>query len=178
MKIFELQGNQPIITVEGCLTFSELLERDTSKDKSRFFQELEFVYFYTDYKSYYLTYSEKERQQKIIEDYIKIPNWKPDIVVQKAIEKYKELQKTPTLGMLEDARFASNKLREYWKGIDYSKRDLKGNQLYKPTETSKTLIDVAKIIESIDKLEDRVRKEQAINSKARGDGEGGLLEFD
>jgi len=176
MKVFELQNSQPIVTTEGILTFNELFDRDTTKDKSVFFQELEFVYFYTDYKSYYSSLPEKDREAIIIKDYIKIPNWKPDALVKHSIERYRELQKTQSLGLLLDARDAVDKIRSYYKSIDFNKVDIKGQQKFKITDVTRSLADLSKIIESLDKLTDRVKKEQELNSKTRGEGTGGYFE--
>lgn len=175
-KIFELQNNQPVVTTEGILTFKNLFDRDTTKDKGVFFQEMEFIYFYTDYKSYYSNLSEKDRESSIIKDYIKIPNWKPDNLIKDSIEKYKALQQTQSLGLLIDARDAVDKIRLYYKSIDFNKVDIKGQAKFKITEVTRSLADLAKIIESLDKLTDRVKKEEELNSKTRGEGEGGYFE--
>jgi hypothetical protein len=176
MKCFELSNNQPRVTTEAILTFDELFKRDTSEKKERFFAEMEFVYFSTDYRSYYLSYQPEERQAKIIEDYIKIPGWKPDVVVERAIQKYKELQKTQSLGLLEDARYALEKIRGYYRGIDFKQRDVKGGSVYKIKEVTGSIGDISKMIESIDKLEHKVQKEEQLNSKTRGGGRGSFFE--
>ena len=176
MKVFEIRNSQPVITTEAYLTFDFLLQRDESEKKERFFSELEFVYFFCDYKSYYLSYSPEERQAKIIEDYIKIPGWKPDALVERACQKYRELQKTQSLGLLEDARFALEKIRGYYTSVDFNKRDLKGNQLFKITDVTRSIGDISKMIESLDKLEHKVQKEEELNSKTRGGGRGSYFE--
>lgn len=176
MKLFEIKNNQPIVTTEGILTFRELYDRDTSTDKSRFFQELEYVYFLTDYRSYYLSYPSEEQEQQVIKDYIKIENWKPDEVVKRAIVKYKALQKTESLGLLEDARYALEKIRGYYKSIDFNKRDAKGNQLFKITDVTRSIGDISKMIESLEKLKEKVVREEELNSKTRGGAQGGYFE--
>ena len=176
MKLFEIKNSQPVVTTECILTFKDLYDRDSSERKERFFQEVEYVYFSCDYKSYYLSYQPEERQAKIIEDYIKIPGWKPDVVVEKAIQKYKELQKTQSLGLLEDARYALEKIRGYYRGIDFKQRDVKGGSVYKIKEVTGSIGDISKMIESIDKLEHKVQKEEELNSKTRGGGRGSFFE--
>ena len=59
MKIFELSDDQPIVTTEGIMLFKELYDRDTQKGKDRFFQEMQYVYFLTDYKSLYYSFFDK-----------------------------------------------------------------------------------------------------------------------
>lgn len=178
MKLFEIKNNQPIVTTEGIMTFSELFQRDTSKDKSRFFQELEYVYFLYDYKSYYLAYPPDTREQEVIKDFIKIKDWKPDVIVKKAIQKYKELQHTFSLRYLDAARDVTEKTIDHWKNVDYNAVNSKGDPRYKVNEVNKSVADASKVLESLDKLTDRVQKEQALNSKARGEGAGGEMEFE
>ena len=176
MRIFEIISNQPRVTTEGILTFQELYDRDTTKDKSVFFQEMEYIYFSTDYKSYYTGLNVDIREKEVIKHYIKVPGWKPDALVKAGVERYKQLQKTESLGLLEDARYALEKIRGYYKSIDFAKRDTKGNQLFKITDVTRSVGDIAKMIESLDKLTDKVRKEEELGRKTRGDGEGGFFE--
>ena len=176
MKIFELQNNLPVVTTEGIMSFRDLYDRDTTPSKSRFYQELEFVYFYTDYKSYYNSYPPEEKEAQVIKDYIKIPNWKPDALVLKAIEKYKELQKTQSLGLLEDARYALEKIRGYYRSIDFSKRTVKGESVFKVKEVTSSIADISKMIESLDKLTQKVQKEEELNVRTRGNETGGFFE--
>ena len=121
MRIFEIISNQPRVTTEGILTFQELYDRDTTKDKSVFFQEMEYIYFSTDYKSYYTGLNVDIREKEVIKHYIKVPGWKPDALVKAGVERYKQLQKTESLGLLEDARYALEKIRGYYKSIDFAK---------------------------------------------------------
>lgn len=178
MKIFELRNNQPIVTTEGIVTFRELYDRDTSEKKDRFFQEMCYIYFLYDFKSYYLAYSPEVREKEIIKDYIKIPDWKPDDVVKRAVKKYKELINTFALRYLDGAREVTEKTMEYWKNVDYKVMTVKGEPKYKINDVNKSVADAAKVLESLDKLTDRVQKEQALNSKSRGEGSGGEMEFE
>lgn len=178
MKLFEVKNNLPVPTTEAYLTFSELLDRDVSSDKSRFFQELQYLYFLYDYKSYYLSYPPDTREKEVIKDYIKIKDWKPDDVVKRAIDKYKALQTTFSLRYLNAARDVTEKTMDHWKNVNYNLVNAKGEPRYKVNDVNKSVADAAKVLESLDKLTDRVQKEQILNSKARGDGDGGLLEYD
>ncbi|MEK6882134.1 MAG: hypothetical protein AABY22_21130 [Nanoarchaeota archaeon] len=173
MRVFEIINNKPSVTIEGILTFNELYQRDTSKNKEVFFQELEFIYFCYDNKSFF-----KGKEKDVIATYIKIPNWKPDALVKKGIELYKQIIHTDSLGFLEDAEFACNKLREYWRGIDYTKRDTKGNLLYKPTEVSRSIKDSADMLDSIKNLKEKVMKEQELSMSVKGKEQASAYEFE
>lgn len=176
MKIFELVEDQPIITTEGIMLFKELYDRDKEKGKDRFFQEMQYVYFLTDYKSLYYSYPEETREQKVIEDFIKIKNWKPDNLVKAAVVKYNELQNTESLRFLQSARNAMNKLSEYWNTLDVNERNNKGDKVFKPTDVSRSIADSSKMIESLDKIIEKVRKEEDYMNRTRGGGEGGFFE--
>ena len=154
MKIFELQNNLPVVTTEGIMSFRDLYDRDTTPSKSRFYQELEFVYFYTDYKSYYNSYPPEEKEAQVIKDYIKIPNWKPDALVLNALEK----------------------IRGYYRSIDFSKRTVKGESVFKVKEVTSSIADISKMIESLDKLTQKVQKEEELNVRTRGNETGGFFE--
>lgn len=173
MKIFELKNTVPIITEDGMMVpeFKTLYEQEEVG-----FKKLQFVYFSTDYKSFYLNVPEDTREKELVKDFIGIPGWKPDVDVKKAIEKYKLLQKTESLGLLEDARYALEKIRGYYKSIDFSKRDTKGNQVFKITDVTRSIGDISKMIESLEKLKEKVIKEEELNSKVRGGSQGGYFE--
>ena len=66
-------------------------------------KELAYVYHMSNPLSRYYNYSEDERKKKLKEDLFKEvdPTWEPDEVVAKAIAKYQELTKTPSLHSVE-----------------------------------------------------------------------------
>lgn len=176
MKVFELINGLPTVTIEAILTFQYIYDRDTSKDKHRFYQEMEYIYFMCHYKSYYLAYPEEERQGIIIKDYIKIKDWQPDNLVSKAIKKFKELQKTESLGLLQDAKYAIEQMRGYWRNVDFEEKDSRGALVYNPTVVSKSIADAAKMIETIEKLQDKVEKEMELNTSVKGKSTGTFFE--
>lgn len=180
MKLFTISNQTPIPTTECYLVpeFAKLLNRDKTKDKSTAFKELQYVYFKTDYKSLYLSYDEELREEKLINDFIGKDNWKPDTEILKAVEKYKELQKTPSIGFLEDAMKAVDATRRYFRDVDYSLLDTQGKPVYKIKEVTSSLKDCEGVLNTLDKLKEKIEKEQKAGGKARGGGSGGLLEFD
>ncbi len=178
MKLFELNHQTPSITTEALLIpeFKKLWDRDKSKDKSKAFNELSYIYFATDYKSLYLTYDDDYRLEKLGQDFMKDPKFKPDKDMISAMDKYKELQKTPSMSFLEDARNAVSSIRKYFRGIDWTERDQSGKATYKIKEVTSALKDCEGILTTLDKLTEKVAKEQSLNGRARGGSTGGLLE--
>ena len=176
MNIFTIESNSPTITPEGLLIPEFRKLWDSEKDKLKAINKLAYVYFATDYKSIYLAFTKNIREERLGEDFMQNAKYKPDTLVQAAINKYEELQQTPTMNFLKAARHAMQQTENYFMNIDYSERDAKGNAVYKGTEVTKMLKDCAGIKDALDKLEEAVRKEQSNNAIARGGGVGGIYE--
>lgn len=181
MRLFELTNNQPTITVECLLIpeFKALWDRDKTKDKSKAYNELRFIYFSTDFKSLYLAIDEEDRFEKLVDDFISIKNWKPDKLILDAINKYKEFQNTPTMRFLEDNQAAMESMGKYFRNIDWKEVNDKGTPIYSISQVSTAVKNAGAIIDNIEKLKDKVAKEQSLtNTVNRGGGTGGLMEFD
>lgn len=179
MKLFDLQGNVPTVTTEALLIpeFSALWTRDKSKNKARAHKELAYVYFRMDYKSLYNNYPIESRDRALAEEILGDVHYKPDEIVQAACDKYDVMQETPSMGFLKDARRCAEELRRYFRTIDFSERDKGGKPVHKATDVSNTLKNCAGIIDSLEKLMEKVAKEQLTNGSIRGGGQGGYFEF-
>lgn len=180
MKIFELQSGQPTITTEALLIpqFLDVYNSDKSKDKDIAYKQLTYIYFSSDYKSIYLSYDQSIREEMLKKDFIGDTKWKPTKEVLAAIDKYKELQRTPTMRFLEDNQSAMESMGEYFRNIDWEETDQMGKPKYDITKVTNAVKQAGGIIDNIEKLKEKVAKEQAMNdSKARGQGTGGLMEF-
>ena len=179
MKVFTIENGLPVISAEALLIpqFKVLYDRDKTKDKSNCVKELAYIYFSTDYQSIYLSYTKDIREERLSEDFMGNKTYKPDGKVIAAIEKYDELQQTPTMNFLKAARNAMQATEEYFNSIDYFKTDVTGKPVYKGTEITKMLKDCSGIKDSIDKLIEAVKKEQSNGATQRGGGSGGMLEF-
>ncbi len=161
MSIFNFKSNKVVIDPDKLVIpeFKAIWDRDKSKDKEQAFKELTYIYMLVDFKSAYQAYPEDIRESKIIEDFIKDSKWKPDNLISDAAKKYYALQETPTLRMLNSAKLAVEKLSNYFKRSSPEDRSYTAN-----------LEKLGKIIESLDKLEERVKKEQAAENRVRGGG--------
>lgn len=180
MKIFEISNNQPIVTVEALMIpeFKKVWDRDKTKDKSKAYNELRYIYFSTDYKSLYLSIEEEYRNEKLIEDFIGIKNWKPDKDITEACNKYKEFQRTPTMRFLEDNQKAMESMGKYFRNINWDESTERGMPKYKITEVSTAVKNAGGIIDNIEKLKEKVAKEQSLGKDTqRGGSVGGLMEF-
>lgn len=178
MKLFEIHNNEPSITPEALLIkqYKDIWDSDKSKDKRLAVAKLAYVYYSTDFKSVYLAYTKDVRDEKLGQDLLQDCKYKPDKLVSEAIAKYEELQNTPTMNFLKSARAAQQATESYFRSVDYTKVDSRGNPIFKGTDVTKMLKDCAGIKDALDKLEEAVKKEQSNGNIARGGGIGGMFE--
>lgn len=170
MSLFQLKDNLVIINPEVLIIpeFNKLWTRDKSKNKESAFKELSFVYFVSDFNSPYSNYPEDKREQLIKDDFIKDRKWKPDAEINEAIQKYKSLSETATSRLLESVRGVINRMSKYLDNTDIGDETIR-NILDTITKTTS-------VVASYAKLEEAVKKEQGMGSKARGNKEIGDYE--
>lgn len=158
-------------------TFKRVWDRDKSKDKKLALRELAFVFYLMDYKSVYLSSIPEEREQVIIDDlFPDNPKWVPDPLVREACAKYDELQITPAMRFLKSQLNALEKSIVYFNGIDYKEKDSKGKAVYSISEVTTSMSKAAGVLESLEKIAERVKKELSVQGRIRGGGESGLYE--
>mgnify|MGYP001558658108 CR=1 FL=1 len=168
MNIFSIEDNK-IKIQQDCLLipqFAEIYNRDKSKSKEQSLKELSFVYFSADYKSTYLAYPESTRLTQLVQDIFKDDSWKPDDIVKAAITKYEELQQTPTLRMLKGARKAQEAITKYYEDISQDPDKVNFKSV---GAIAMSLEKMGKIAESIDKLEDKIRREVQTEGRSKAD---------
>lgn len=174
MNLFTLDNGKVKFSPEALLIkeFKDVWENDTSKTKEKAVENLAYVYFITDYKSPYMTYSPEARSAIIQRDVITQKDWKQTPVIDAAIRKYLELQTTPSMGLLRDAEEAVTKVRSYFKNVDIT-MDVDGS-------ITKTLISniekLGGVIKGLTALRDIVDKEISETKRVRGSGTIGLRE--
>lgn len=124
-------------------------------------ESLLYVYHMGSYRSPYANYDKSERQSKVIKDFC------PDIKLrsehQAAINKFIELQQTPTMRYLDANLVGMDKVRNFLLTVDLNAVDDKGKLLYKPTDITNAIKESGKIVDSIKALKTQVEKE-LINS--------------
>jgi hypothetical protein len=165
MNIFVIESNKIKVQPEALLIpqFAEIWNRDKSKEKTKAISELSFVYFMADYKSIYASYPESTRTSQIITDTIKDSSWKPDDVIKAALVKYEELQQTPTLRLLKSARHALEEACNYYNEVKPNDRNI--------VAISGSIEKIGKIAESLDKLEDKIKREIQTEGRSKGNRE-------
>lgn len=178
MKLFELVNNQPLITTEALLipSFKKIWDADKSKDKGVAIKELAYVYLITDYKSIYASFPQDVKIANVVKELFN-GKFTPSKEVKEAIKTYEQLQDTFNMRFLKSAKAAAEKTMGYFDSIDYEERDVRGNLVYKVKEVTSALKDCAGVIETLDKLIEKVGKEQRLSeTRARGGGDGSFFE--
>lgn len=178
MKLFKYEGYKITISEEALLLkpFKEIWQRDKSKNKDRALQELGYIYFMSDPRSDYQYLVDEEERSKSIKEGEGIPNsWNPDKVVLDAITFYKSFKPTSAL-LLEDTRFAVDKLRKLLREIDLTQTDDKGKPIYTLNTITATIKQIPSLVKDLDEAEKTLSKEIMESSKVRGSQEKSMYE--
>lgn len=178
MKLLKYEGynvtfEPEILTLR---VFKKLYQRDRTKDKSKFIQELGFIYFYADPRSDYQYITDPEdRIKAIVEGQGLDSNWTIDKILQEAIDYYKTFSPTSAL-LLEDTRVAVDKLRSMLRNINLEETDDKGRPLYTLNTIVATIKQVPALVKDLDEAERTIAKEIVQNDKVRGSVEKAMYE--
>lgn len=173
MRLIDLKERKPIIEPVALTIkeFKALWDRDKSKGKDKALEEFAALYLICDFQSPYRIYGE-EAEKKVKEAVITDKQWKIDDVFKEAMVTYRELQKTPSLGLLEDAEGSIEKLREYYRNINVKDRtgaaakNLQGN-----------IAGIGPMVIGLGKLREIVEQEQYEQIRIRGKGSLGNREL-
>lgn len=174
-KLFDIVNNeiQLVPEVLAVPAIEKLWKRDTSRNKVTAMKEIKYVTFYASLRKSnpYRDTPHSERAKLLKGDIFgSRSKWEPDEDVKTAIEKYKQLEKTRTFGLLESSFMACDKLEAYFRTIDLTLTDNFGKPIYSARDLSSNLKEVGNIITSLNKLEKQVDSEMA-ELEARGGNE-------
>jgi len=140
-------------------------------------QEFGFIYFFCDPRSDYMfLVDEDTRFEKIVEQEGLPKDWKPDELLDKAIEVYKYLTTSPSSLLLQDTRELIDKLRQQLKEIDLTKTDSNGKPIYTLNTITTTIKQIPALIKDLNEAEKTISSEIEENAKMRGNGIKKLLE--
>ena len=88
--------------------------------------------------------------------------------IKAAIEKYKELSETSAVKLLKAARESVTKLEAYFRDVDLTLADDNGKPIFHAKDLISNLSNMAKVVQSLDELEDLVKKQQQKDNPNRG----------
>lgn len=178
MKLFKYEGYKVVISEEAFAlkVFRQIWNRDRSVNKDKAIMELGYVYFMVDPRSdYQYLVDEDERSKAIIEGEGLPNNWKPDKIVTEAMEFYSRFKPTAAL-LLEDTRYAVDKLRKLLREIDLNQLDDKGKPIYTLNSITATIKQVPSLAKDLDEAEKALASEMRSEGKMRGQGEKTIFE--
>jgi hypothetical protein len=170
-----LEINEPEILL--IKEFKALSDRDKTKNKSRLWKELTYIYLAIDWKSLYNQYSEQERHQEALADSGITEDEFNDPLFREACRKYKSLQESnKSIKMLKAAMNAADQFIDYFTDIvDLNERDINGKPIFTAEKVMKEVGMLNKVHEELITLENRVKKELAEKSTLRA---GAIEDFD
>lgn len=169
-KLFDIDRGHVVMnpTVLWIPEFKKIWDRDKSKDKAMASKEISYIVFMHSFSSPYQSYAERDREKKVLNDYFKgMEGWKPDTTIKAAVKKYNELQDSVSLRLLRSSKKALEVIEEFFTNAD-------PDQVDKVVKNAKEL---GNLIQSLDKLEKQVQKEQHENANVRGGEAVGLFEL-
>jgi hypothetical protein len=178
IKLFKYEGYKITISEEALLLkpFKKIWQRDKSRSKDKAIQELGFIYFYCDPRSDYQYLTEDEDRMTAIKEGEGLnKDWKPDKELLEAMEFYCKFKPTSAL-LLEDTRFAVDKLRAMLRDIDLNALDDKGKPIYTLNTITSTIKQIPSLVKDLDEAERALASEIKANSRMRGQGEKTISE--
>lgn len=178
MKLFKYEGYKIEISEEAFAlkVFRQIWNRDRTVNKEKAISELGYVYFMTDPRSdYQYLVDEEERSRAIIEGEGLPSDWKPDKLVREAMEFYGRFKPTAAL-LLEDTRYAVDKLRKLLREIDLTEIDEKGRPIYTLNTITATIKQVPLLAKDLDEAEKALASEMRNQGRMRGQGEKTIME--
>jgi hypothetical protein len=177
MKLMEVDDNyaKPRAELRAIPVFRDLITRDRGSEgdsdgrkKLKACKEFSWIYFMYDPLSPFQALPEEQRMPKVGKHVFEDSSYKPDKKVKKAAHRYEEMTTTLQVRMLQSAREASYTIIEYLKGVDLLETDKNDKPIHKVNDVIKALERMGEVTDSLDKLEDRVRKQQEKASDVRG----------
>ena len=176
-KILDMERGQLVIRPEvlGIPSFQAIWNDDKSEDKAKATKILTYIYYLVDFHSPYAVHAPHTREEILNRDFFggKAPK---EAKILGAIKAYQEFHQTTSMYLLEKSKLAARKLADYFNDINFYERDEKGQPLYKATDVTRNLKEVGNIIDSLTKVENKVKKEVQESSHVRGGGSVGHFE--
>lgn len=180
MKLFKYEGYKITISEEALILkpFKKIWDRDKTINKDKANMELGFIYFYCDPRSDYQYLTDEEERKAAIKEGEGLPDkWEPDKLVNEAIEFYNSFKPASAL-LLEDTRFAIDKLRKLLREIDLKETDDKGKPIYTLNTITATIKQIPSLVKDLDEAEKTLASEMRNAGRMRGQGEKTIFEDD
>lgn len=172
MKLFEVVNYKVQFSAEALMLkpFHALWERDPSPTKELANAELAAVYFFTDFKSDFVSILDEEDKLRQIKATVKgLPReWQPDATFNSAVAFYKERSKTATSELYEGALIGVSKLDKFLRNVSFAEKDKSGKPIHNAKQINDTIKSLVDTVKKVKELEDIVKKEQETKNSLRG----------
>lgn len=178
MKLFKYEGYKIVISEEAFAlkAFRQIWNRDRSVNKDKAIMELGYIYFMEDPRSDYQYLVDREERARAIIEGEGLPlSWKADKTVQEAMELYASFKPTSAL-LLEDTRYAVDKVRKQLRAINLTDLDDKGRPIYTIDKILAAIKIVPSLVKDLDEAEKALASEMKQGGKMRGQGEKTIME--
>lgn len=179
MKLFKYEAYKVTISEEALMLqpFKKIWNRDKSKSKDKALNELAFIYFMCDPRSdYQYIVDPEDRFNAIVESEGLPEDWTPDKLVEEGMAFYESFKSTSAL-LLEDTRYAIEKVRMFLKTVDLNAVDDKGKPLYTINSITSTIKMIPQLIKDLNDAEKAINSEMLEKSgKVRGQKTKSLFE--
>ncbi len=156
--------------------YKAIWDRDKSKGKKKALKEISFIYYNADYKSPFSKYDDETKNKEIRKTLGLEEGWEPDSKIKAAIDRYNELQKTPSLDFLESVREALNRLKKFYREVDFFATDKNGKPIYDVKKLTGAIKDSKGLLDNINDLEEKVKQELETEGRLKGGEEKGYFE--
>lgn len=143
--------------LQSVAPFSRIIKKKNWED------DIAFIYHMADYSSPYAALDNEMRRKTLIEDIM--GGREPSKDVEKGVEVYRRLSQTDSTLLLESARNAIRKLRDYFDTIDISCEEDPGKAA---KDLAMSLKSVGDLINKIKEWDEIIKKEKESHSTRRG----------
>lgn len=178
IKLFNYKNYNVEISEEAYLLkpFRRIIDRDKTKNKETAKLELAYIYFYCDPRSdYQYLVDSDDRHEAIVKGEGMPDKWKPDAELKKAMEFYESFKPTSAL-LLEDTRYAVDKLRKLLREIDLGQTDNNGKPIYTLNTITATIKQVPALIKELNEAEKTLKDDIRESVKVKGNKEISIFE--
>lgn len=175
IRLFKYEGYKIVVEPEALLLkpFKLIWNRDRTQNKNKATMELGFIYFFCDSRSDYQYLTDEEQRMSAIKEGEGLPSdWKPDKVVQDAMNYYNSIKPVSSL-LLEDTRAMVNGYRAKLRELTNNMADLDVKEV---KEIGAIIKQIPSLVKDLDEAERAVAKEMAQNEKVRGAQEKSMYE--
>lgn len=177
IKLMRVKDNyaHPNPELKAIPIFRDIIARDRGSEgdsqgrkKLQATKEFAWIYYIYDPMSPYQALEREERYEKVGDLIFDDPKYTPDKELKKASERYEEMCETLQVRMLQAAREASRNIIKYLEKVDLTEEDEKGKPKHKVNDVIKALEKMGEVTDSLEQLEDRVRRNQEKEQEIRG----------